>query len=723
MIATFRRILAFWSPHRGIGLGLAVAMVFRAVFTIVLALAIEFVIDQVIEPTRDAPMWMLLLFLGGGLAVSFLAGIVAANLAARASADIIADVRLSVFEHLQTLPMWFHDRATAGDLIGHFSSDIAQLSRGVITTPLIGLRSLAAMALYIPVMFIFDWRLAAVSIVMIPVVVWIVYRYAPDSEAALDEEKQNVADVLDEVATNLRVQLLLRSFGARDRSIRRFRGRIDRLRRASQRAEARIGLETVISEYALEATNLAIILLGASFAFAGTLDPGAFAAFAAILIEFSYQASLVGMDVLPAIKQSEAGIRRIDRLLSIEADPVPDDAVIAPDLRSGIRLENVRLQYRKDGPAQVDGLTIDIPGMTHVAIVGSNGSGKSSVLNALLGLYPLAGGSVAVGGFDLSNVDIDELRTRVGIAFQDTLLLDGSLRENITLGDERYTDADLDTATRAAGLAEIVGRLPEGIDTEIGGAGLALSGGEAQRVGIARAIIRDPQLLLLDEVSSGLDPSSEADLLRVIDQLGESRSIISVTHRLESARSADLVLVMEGGRLVERGAFDELLLEGGIFESMWTKQHGFDVSANGLSATVTSQRLARIPLFADLDDATRERLAATFQSELIDHDQIVFEQGGIGDAFYVIARGVVEVLRTGESGSAHVVATLADGDFFGEMALLSHDRRNATVQTRGVTTLLRLDQGAFDDLMATAPGAKSIVAAAAAARAEENRAT
>jgi ATP-binding cassette subfamily B protein len=156
---------------------------------------------------------------------------------------------------------------------------------------------------------------------------------------------------------------------------------------------------------------------------------------------------------------------------------------------------------------------------------------------------------------------------------------------------------------------------------------------------------------------------------------------------------------------------------------MWTKQHGFDVSANGLSATVTAQRLARIPLFADLDDATRERLAATFQSELIDHDQIVFEQGGIGDAFYVIARGVVEVLRTDESGSSHVVATLADGDFFGEMSLLSHDRRNATVQTRGVTTLLRLDQGAFDDLMATAPGAKSIVAAAAAARAEENRAT
>jgi ATP-binding cassette subfamily B protein len=301
--------------------------------------------------------------------------------------------------------------------------------------------------------------------------------------------------------------------------------------------------------------------------------------------------------------------------------------------------------------------------------------------------------------------------------------VDGSLRENVTLGDERYTEVDLERAVRDAGLAEIVGRLPEGIDTEIGGAGLALSGGEAQRIGIARAIIRDPQLLLLDEVSSGLDPSSEADLLRVIDQLSESRSIISVTHRLESARSADLILVMDGGRLVERGAFDELLLAGGIFESMWTKQHGFDVSANGLSATVTPQRLARIPLFANLDDATRERLSETFQSELVDHDQIVFEQGGVGDAFYVIARGVVEVVRTGPTGDPQVVATLADGDFFGEMALLSHERRNATVRTRGVTTLLRLDQQAFTELIAIAPGAKAIVTAAAAARAEENRLT
>jgi ATP-binding cassette subfamily B protein len=428
------------------------------------------------------------------------------------------------------------------------------------------------------------------------------------------------------------------------------------------------------------------------------------------------------MDVLPAIKQSEAGIRRIDRLLAMPTDTVPEGAVIAPDLRTGIRMTDVKLRYRDDAPAQIDDLSIDIPGMTHVAIVGPNGSGKSSVLRALLGLYPLAGGSVAVGGVDLSTVDLDEMRSRVGVAFQETLLLDGSLRDNITLGSDRYSDEALLDAVRSAGLQGIVDRLPEGVDTVVGARGLALSGGEAQRVGIARALIRDPQLLLLDEVSSGLDPSSEADLLAVIDRLAGSRSIISVTHRLESARNADRILVMERGRLVEQGGFDELLLAGGAFESMWTKQHGFDVSANGLSATVTPQRLARIPLFEDLDEETLESLASRFQSELVDHGQVVFEEGGVGDAFYVIARGVVEVVRRTEDGP-RIVATLADGDFFGEMALLSSDRRNATVRSTGITTLLRLDQGAFDELMASSPAARATVTAAAAARTEQNRET
>jgi ATP-binding cassette subfamily B protein len=171
LLSTLRRILRFWAPHRALGLGLASTMVLRALFTVVLALSIKFVIDQVIDPSAASSAWSVAGILLAGLGISLLAGLAAARLTARAAADIIADVRTEIFEHLQQLPMQFYDTVATGDLISHFSSDIAQLSRGVIAKPLVGLRAVAAMALYIPAMFLLDVRLAMMASIVIPIVV------------------------------------------------------------------------------------------------------------------------------------------------------------------------------------------------------------------------------------------------------------------------------------------------------------------------------------------------------------------------------------------------------------------------------------------------------------------------------------------------------------------------------------------------------------------------
>lgn len=720
MLATFRRILRFWAPHRAVGLGLAVTMMLRAVFTVVLALAIKYVIDQVIDPTADTSAWTVAGFLLGGFAVSFAAGLVAARLTARASADIIADVRTSAFEHLQRLSMGYHDRAATGDLMAHFSSDIAQLSRGVIRTPLIGLRALTGMALYLPVMFVLDARLAVAAVVSIPVVVWLVYRFAPRSAEALDEEKQRIADVLDEVSVNVRAQRIIRAYAIGDRSRERFARRIAALREASERAESRIALEMVIAEYAVEFTKLAIIAAGAVLAFSGDLDPGSFAAFSAILIEFAYQASVLGMDVLPSIKQSEAGIRRIDSLLAVEPPPERPGSAPAPSMCSEILLRDIEFRYHHDQAPQLAGVTMAIPPRSYVAIVGPNGSGKSSLLNVLLGLYDYESGSVTIDGVDLRTIDLDDLRRRTGVAFQDTFLFDGTLRENIALGGDGHRDEDLHRAVRDSGLFHVTDRLADGVDAHIGSAGLALSTGESQRVGVARALLRDPELLLLDEVASGLDPTSEAELMDVIEQLRGGRTIVAITHRLESVKTADRIIVVDGGAVVETGDFETLIAAGGPFQAMWTKQHGFDVSANGLSARVHAERLRAIPLFGELTDEVLRDLAAVFESQYVDDGEIVFREGARGDAFYVIARGVIEVVRNHGTEGERIVAYLEDGDFFGEMALLSSERRNATMRARGATTLLRLDHRAFSQLMATVPEARTIVEATAAARAAAN---
>ena len=188
-------------------------MILRAVISVVLALAIKLVIDAAIDPSSNASAVGVGAALLAGLAVSIGAGLVAANLAARATADIIADVRTQVFDHLQRLPLSYHEAAASGDLIAHFSSDVAQLSRGVIRKPLAGLRAITAMALYIPVMFLLDARLAVLSIVAVPASVWLVQRFAPASEEALDGEKERIAMVLEEVSQNLSAQKILRTYG------------------------------------------------------------------------------------------------------------------------------------------------------------------------------------------------------------------------------------------------------------------------------------------------------------------------------------------------------------------------------------------------------------------------------------------------------------------------------------------------------------------------------
>jgi ATP-binding cassette subfamily B protein len=721
VLGTATRILRFWKPHRALGWGLVVAMVLRAVFSVVLALAIKFVIDRVIDPSSGTSAWVVAGLLVGGFAVSVGAGFVAARLTARASADIIADVRTEAFDHLQHLSMGFHDRSATGDLIAHFSSDIAQLSTGVIRKPLIGLRAVTAMALYLPVMLFLDLRLATLALVVIPTVVYAVYRMAPESAVALDEEKQRIADVLDEVSGNLGAQRVIRANVLSGRSRRRFTERVSALRDASEKAESRIAYEAVIAEYGVELAKLVIVAVGAALAFAGELDPGSFAAFAAILTEFAYQASVFGMDVLPSIKQSEAGIRRIDALLDVEASVWHTGSAAAPSMSAAIEFRDVVFRYRRDQPATLDGISLTIPEQSYVAVVGPNGSGKSSLLNVVLGLYPIESGRVTVGGVDLASLAIDGVRRRIGVAFQDTFLFDGSLRENVTLGAPT-TDEDLERALRSSGLWHLVDRLPDGVETVVGPGGLVVSTGEAQRVAVARAVLRDPDLLLLDEVASGLDPESEAELLESVEGLRPGRTILSITHRLESVKTADLIVVVDAGRVVESGRFEQLLAAGGAFGSMWTKQHGFDVSANGLSARIHAHRLREIPIFTGLSDAVLGDLAGAFTSHSYRDGDMVIRQGERGDAFYVIARGIAEVVRDTDGPDERVIARLEDGDFFGEMALLSSGRRNASVRARGSTTVLRLDRRSFGQLMATVPEAREIVEQMAASRAADNAA-
>jgi ATP-binding cassette subfamily B protein len=627
---------------------------------------------------------------------------------------------MALFDRIQRLSMGFFATSNEGDLMARFSSDIAQLSDGVIKRPVKGLRSIAAMAFYVPVMLVLDYRLGIPAAVLTPIAIYLVNRFAPDADGPLDEEKRSIASVLDRVSETIKSQQVVRVFGLSGRARDRFRASIEALESASTRAEFRVELMSVLAQYSISLIQLGVIAAGALMAFDGSIEAGTFAAFVALLGEVTKEMTVLGSDVFPQIRRAGSGIRRVDELLSAgPVDPDPGGAVAPPRLDEGISFDGVTFSYDANADRQLNDLTTMIRAGVHTAIVGRNGSGKSTLLSLLLRLYPPQAGTIRVDGTDLAEIDLDAWRAQCGVVFQDTAIFDQTLRDNILLGAQVPPD-DLVSAVEQVGLGELVARLPAGLDTVVGSQGRWLSGGERQRVGLARAMVRDPQLLLLDEVTAALDPATEVEINRLIRRLATDRTIISVTHRLRAAENADLVVAMGGGKVVESGAFDDLVRAGGVVADIWRRQQGFTVSRDGSDAAISTSRLGSFSLFNGFDERQLAVLAERFSPRLYDINDVVVREGGPADRFFVIARGVVEVLM-GDGADTRVIAHLEDGDFFGEMALLERAPRNATVVAVTPTTMLSLERSEFEDLLLEWPEAATRIRAVASARADANR--
>ena len=261
----------------------------------------------------------------------------------------------------------------------------------------------------------------------------------------------------------------------------------------------------------------------------------------------------------------------------------------------------------------------------------------------------------------------------------------------------------MEAAAHAAGIHDFIAALPGGYDSPAGEGGARLSGGQRQRVALARALVRRPAVLVLDEATSALDPETEAGIVATLDELRGRHTIVSVTHRLATARDADLIVVMAGGRVMEEGSHESLLARNGLYTRLWDQQSGFVVSASGRRAVIEPHRLAAIPLFSWLDLGLLGRFAARFTTVDVPPDHTLFEEGEPGDVLYVIVRGRVDVTRRAADGVERRVSVLEDGDFFGEIALLDEVRRTATVRARTPCLLLGLDRGDFRDLIAEEP--------------------
>ena len=515
-------------------------------------------------------------------------------------------------------------------------------------------------------------------------------------------------------------QPLIRAFSLEQMGASAFRHRNEVLGRAN----VRVGL---YSAYAERFTGSGILFLqvfalclSGWLVLEGQMSAGRLVSLQMLLLMVSNAVVFVA-GYLPSLRAGKAGMASIRQALN-DDQPLRDasDARRLGPLENEIVLDGVHFAYDDKTPV-LDGASLGFRKGTYTAIVGPSGAGKSTVLHLLMRFYDPASGRVTFDGHDLKSVGLQSLRSQMGVVLQENYLFSASLRDNVRLGRPDATDDALREAVFAAGLRDYIASLPEKENTLLGEYGVEPPEEMVQRIAIARALVRNPAILLLDEVASSLDPVGEMSVNRTLLQLAEKRTVISVTHRLSSAADADLLLFLDKGKVVEKGSHFELLSLNGAYADLWRKQAGFRVSPDGTHVDVDAMRLQSIPVLAHLDPDALAKLAPFFATVTYPSGREIVRQNDPGDTFYIIARGKVEVWRHEErSGVTARMDVLQDGDFFGEITLLTGFPRTATVRTLTVCTCISLERGQFNRLLDQHPEIREKVSQVALERLQQS---
>lgn len=715
LFATLGHAFRYWRPHLRLGLLLLVVLIIPQGFKAFFAYSQRLIIDKGLL-AHDAALLVRVL---GALAISFVlataAILVADYLGARIGAAILNTIRMRMFRHLQRLSVGYYARARSGDIVARFTSDLADIQKSLTTRVVDAVVATLGLLINIPVAFAIDWRLATVMVLGMPVAglgTRVFGRRAAMARYALKQEEAGVASTVGEA---VRAQPVVKVFGLTGWLLGRFGSQLDEVARRFVRAEFMAELVGSTSSLGVLVAQVVVLGAGAWMAFGGHLTTGSLVAFLSLHAVVSKDAYDLTKKVIPSLIASSGGLQRIEELLA-EHEDVSDapDAQPLARINGPLRLTGVSFGYAPDQPVLTD-VTLEVAPGERVALVGPSGSGKSTVLQLLLRFYDPQTGQVSVAGHDLRQVTLESLHAQMAAVFQESFLFAGTIGENIALGKLGASVEEVRAAARAAEIDEVVTSLPDGYDTMVGEAGVRLSGGQRQRVAIARAMLRDPAVLLLDEATSALDPATEAAINATLERLAAGRIVVLVTHRLASARTADRIVVLDGGRVIESGRHDELLARGGLYRSLWDKQGGIEVSPDGQDGRVAPARLAAVPLLAGLALGPHEELARRFIFERYDAGDTVIREGEPGDRFYLVARGKVEVFVTVGSAEKRL-AVLTDGDFFGEVALLSDVPRMATVRALQPTSFLTLSKNDFQALLQAYPQVKEAVERARAAR-------
>ncbi|MER5455856.1 ABC transporter ATP-binding protein [Micromonospora sp. NPDC002389] len=574
---TLRRGLAL-SPELRVGLAgtLGLALVYM-VGRVAVPVAVQQGIDRGIAGGLDLnALFVVVAVTAAVLVVTTACGYLMMRRLFTVSETALAGVRVRAFRHVHDLSMLHQQSERRGSLVSRVTSDVDQITQFLQWGGVILLVNLGQLAVTTAVMLAYSWQLTLVVFAAFVPAVLVIRLLQRRLAAAYGVVRQRTGTLLAAVGESVVGAPVIRAYGIAGRTSRRLDEAIDSQQQAQRKAIRISILGSSVGELAAGVALAGVVVLGVLLGADQTLSIGAITAFL-FLVTLFIQPVQIATEVLNEAQNAIAGWRRVLDVLDVSPD-VADPGPQGRELPGGpldIRFAQVRFAY-PDGPTVLHDVSLEIPAKSRVAVVGETGSGKTTFAKLLTRLMDPTAGAVLLSGVPLTDVRFDSLRSRVVMVPQDGFLFDASVADNVRFGRPELTDEQLATAFSDLGLADWLDGLPAGLATGVGERGEALSVGERQLVALARAYVADPDLLVLDEATSAVDPATEVRLQRTLDAVTRGRTTLAIAHRLSTAQGADEVIVVDRGRIVQRGPHEELIRDPdsvyGLLYASWLEQ-------------------------------------------------------------------------------------------------------------------------------------------------------
>ena len=564
----YRRLLTYLWPYWKRLLVSVICMLFVSASNLIVPWIIKDMVDDVLMAKNVQMLYAIIVAILVIFAIRGLTTFGHRYLMGYIGQRVITDLRARLFAHLQKLSISYYDKRRTGEIMSNLTNDIQALQTAIVDNFITLVQESAIFLGSFASMIYLQWKLTALCLVIVPLVSFTIKFFGKKLHSSGGVVQERLADVTSMLQETIMGVRIVRSFNRTAHEIERFRAVNESNFKANVKTIQQSSQLTPFVEFFSALAVVAIIWYGGMSVIDGVMTSGELIAFLIYAINLANPTRRVA-EAFGNIQKSLAAADRIFAILDTKPEVV--EKVGAPLLTVGkgrVEFRHVAFYYEEGNPVLTDVNFTAEPGQT-VAIVGPSGSGKTTIANILPRFYDVTGGEVLIDGTDIRDVTIGSLREAIGLVPQDTLLFNTTIKNNILYGRLDATDEEIWAAVRAANAETFIRALPDGIETKVGDRGLMLSGGQRQRIAIARALLKNPAILILDEATSALDTESEKIVQDALDKLMIGRTSFVIAHRLSTIRGADQILVINHGVIAERGTHDELMEKGGLYHELY----------------------------------------------------------------------------------------------------------------------------------------------------------